>query len=134
MRVLDFWRRKMTRDMSVGTKSNGGNEMATVKDIVDGDKNGITWIVLLDSDGNQWKYHKKGPAPAGATVHIVQHTNGKFEALPDGKGGILIHQSGPGLPATINISLQPVNPAPPGMAGVVMGGWGGGVFIYEQPI
>ena len=106
--------------------------MASAKEITGVDKKGLAWIEILDSDGGKATYHKGEPSPAGATVHIVQHNATAIEILPDGKGGSMIQQSGPGLPETVNFSLQPANAGPPGMAGVVMAGWGGGVFIYGQ--
>jgi hypothetical protein len=104
--------------------------MASAKDIVDGDKKGLTWLEILDTDGGRWKYHRAGPAAGGATVHIHQHDNGRLEIMPDGQGGVLLRQDGPGLPRTINVRLA--TPPLPGPGTGVVGGFGGGVFVYEQ--
>jgi hypothetical protein len=107
-----------------------GREMASVKDIVDGDGRDLTWLEALDTDGKRWKYHKGAPAQAQGPIHIYQHENGSLEIMPDGHGGVLLHQDGGGLPHSMNVRLAP--PPSPGAGLPVVGGWGGGVFMYEQ--
>jgi hypothetical protein len=104
--------------------------MAAVKNIVDGDQHALTWLEILDTEGKQWKYHQSGPAPAQATIHVYQHDDGVVEIMPDGAGGALCRQEGPGLPPSINVRLAPT-PSPGPGSGVVAG-WGGGIFVYEQ--
>jgi hypothetical protein len=105
--------------------------VAAAKDVVGGDKQALTWLEVLDTDGATWKYHQGAPAPANATIHLYHHQNARIEIMPDGAGGVLLRQAGPGLPRSINVRLAP-RPAPGAGLGVV-GGWGGGVFTYEQP-
>lgn len=128
------WFIRVRRSQAVGKDGNGKSIMATARKVVDVDKSErLAWFEILDSEGGTARYHKNGPAPAGATVHIRQTSATSIWILPDGSGGNVLCQDGPGLPPTINVELQPVNPAPPGVgAGVIMGGWGGGIFIYEQ--
>jgi hypothetical protein len=106
--------------------------MATAKGVIDADRKGLTWIAILDTDGGRSTYHKRGPAPAAAIIHIHQRHATGIEIVLDDKGRILLHQDGPGLPASINVFLLPVNPGGTGPGLAVAFGWGGGIFVYEQ--
>jgi hypothetical protein len=104
--------------------------MSIAKQIVDGDKKGITWLVVLDSEDNRWTYHKAGPAADGATVHVHQHDDANLEILCGDDGMSLLRQEGPGLPQKMVVQLATPLTLGPGLP--VLGGFGGGVFEYEQ--
>jgi hypothetical protein len=104
--------------------------MAAAMDIVGGDEHALTWLEILDTDGVRWTFHQGGAATGQAAVHIYQHDNGKLEIMPDGAGGVLLRQHGPGLPRSINIRLAPRGSPGPGLG--VAAGWGGGIYLCEQ--
>jgi hypothetical protein len=101
--------------------------MSIAKDVVDGDRRGITWLLIEDDDGQRWRYAKRGPAPFPDPVHIqVRNGNLDFVQAPDGKP--FIRQDRPGLPAKITLSFA--TSSAPTLFGVV-GMWTGGKGTYE---
>jgi hypothetical protein len=106
--------------------------MATLKQIVNGESTGLTWLELEDSDGNTWKYNKGSAAPSGAIVHIAQRPDRKLEILVADDGQPRLRQDGPGLPGKMIASLQPIQGRGT-EPGIPLGaGWSGGVYEYDQ--
>jgi hypothetical protein len=105
--------------------------MATLKQIVNGDSTGLTWLELEDSDGKTWKYNKGSVAPSGAVVHIAQRPDRKLEILVADDGQPRLRQTGPGLPGTMVVSLQPFQGGGPGPGIPVTAGWSPGVYEYH---
>lgn len=106
--------------------------MATLKQIVNGDSIGLTWLKLEDSDGKTWKYNKGGPAPSGAVVHVAQAPDRKLEILVADDGQPRLRQDGPGVPGKMIVSLQPIRSGGPGPGTPIGAGWCGGVYEYDQ--
>jgi hypothetical protein len=106
--------------------------MATLKQIVNGDYAGLTWLGLEDSDGKTWKYNKGNSAPSGAAVHIAQGPDKKLLILVADDLQPRLRQDGPGLPGKMVVSLQPV-PGGGGVPGIpIVAGWSGGDYEYNQ--
>ena len=69
--------------------------MAILKQLVNGDKGGLTWLEFEDSDGKRWKYNKGNPAQPGAVVHVAQGPNMKLEILVADDGQPVLRQPAP---------------------------------------
>jgi hypothetical protein len=106
--------------------------MATLKQIVNGDYAGLTWLELEDSDGKTWKYNQGRAALDGAVVHIAQRPDRKLEILVAGDGQPRLRQDGPGLPGKMVVSIQPVSGAGTEPGFPIVAGWSGGVYEYDQ--
>jgi hypothetical protein len=52
--------------------------MSIAKDVVDGVRRRITWLLIEDEDGQRWQYAQRGPAPFPDAVHI-QVRNGNLD-------------------------------------------------------
>jgi hypothetical protein len=95
-------------------------------DIVDGESQTYGWIEVLDSDGNRWRYVKKGPAPDRAAVHV--QIGPPLKLLFDADGIPRLRQEGAGLPKKMVMGFP--NPMP--QMGGVGGAWSLVLFEYEQ--
>lgn len=100
--------------------------MAIAVQIVNGEPKTYGWMELVDSDGKQWRYVKKGSVPDGATVHIWIGPPLQLVDADDKKPRL--RQDDAGLPKKMVVAFP--NPVPqfPGVGG----GWPSPLYEYEQ--
>jgi hypothetical protein len=108
--------------------------MAMAKDVVDGDRQTISWIEVEGTDGKRWCYGKGSPAQDTGTFHIHINRNGAVIIVTGSDGLPLLRQDGAGLPRKMTVRCEASRtPAPIGPVGVAAV-WSGdsGVYEYNQ--
>lgn len=107
--------------------------MAIAKIVRDVEPSSLEWLNIEDTDGNVWRYARKGNADPDASVDV----DGEFQGntiravlVRGADGTAMLRQDGPGLPEKIVVDY--VSPAPPGPLPMVVF-WKGKVQFEQEP-
>ncbi len=107
--------------------------MAVLRQVVDGDKKNMDWLILEDSDGKQSKFVKRCRIQSDV-FHVGVSPAKTLEIIPGPDGQPLLRQAGPGLPKTAVVRFASSSPG--GSMGTPVGGsWKGNEdYEYEQEL
>ena len=82
-----------------------GGEMSILKDVVDGDRKDIAWLVTEDSDGCRSRYVKGNRASPGVIPDLGVGPDRTVEIMKDADGKPHLRQDEPGLRKRIIVAF-----------------------------